>query len=90
MTAYTPPSSGAAAGAGYAAEEEASLRRVFALLSSGGPYVTVGALQSVSRELGDPVPAAELRDMVERADADGDGRVTFEDFYAIMTGKPLR
>jgi Ca2+-binding EF-hand superfamily protein len=29
----------------------------------------------------------ELAEMIERADSDGDGLVSFEDFYAIMTKK---
>ena len=29
----------------------------------------------------------ELLEMIERADSDGDGIVTFEDFYNIMTKK---
>ena len=29
----------------------------------------------------------ELQEMIERADSDGDGLVTLEDFYNIMTKK---
>ena len=29
----------------------------------------------------------DLQEMIERADSDGDGNVTFEDFYNIMTKK---
>ena len=29
----------------------------------------------------------ELKEMIERADSDGDGKVTFDDFYEIMTKK---
>lgn len=28
---------------------------------------------------------AELKEMIQRADADQDGEVSFEDFYSIMT-----
>lgn len=27
----------------------------------------------------------ELREMIEKADSNGDGEVSFEDFYTIMT-----
>ncbi|EZG69889.1 centrin, caltractin [Gregarina niphandrodes] len=29
----------------------------------------------------------ELKEMIERADSNGDGEISFEDFYAIMTKK---
>ncbi len=30
---------------------------------------------------------SELQEMIERADTDGDGLVSFDDFYNIMTKK---
>lgn len=30
---------------------------------------------------------AELLEMIERADSDGDGEINFDEFYAIMTKK---
>ena len=32
----------------------------------------------------------ELMEMIERADSDGDGFVTAEDFYNIMTAKAFK
>jgi hypothetical protein len=32
---------------------------------------------------------AELKEMIQRADADQDGEVSFEDFYTIMTRRSL-
>jgi hypothetical protein len=32
-----------------------------------------------------PLQDAELGEMIEEADRDGDGEVTFEDFYRMMT-----
>lgn len=34
-----------------------------------------------------PPTEAELNEMIQRADADQDGEVSFEDFYTIMTRK---
>ena len=33
---------------------------------------------------GEDIPEEELRDMIEEADRDGDGQVTFEDFLRLM------
>ena len=42
-------------------------------------------LLKVARELGENMEEYELQEMVDRADSNGDGLVTFEDFYNIMT-----
>ena len=39
----------------------------------------------VARELGENMEDYELQEMIERADSNKDGLVTFEDFYNIMT-----
>lgn len=36
-----------------------------------------------------PFADSELQEMIERADTNGDGKVTAEDFYAIMTRSTL-
>jgi len=36
-----------------------------------------------------PCADAELQEMIERADSNGDGKVTAEDFIAILTRKTL-
>ena len=33
---------------------------------------------------GEDIPEDEMRDMIEEADRDGDGQVTFDDFLRIM------
>lgn len=44
-------------------------------------------LKRVAKELGETMSEDELREMLERADSNGDGEISFEDFYAIMTKK---
>ena len=44
-------------------------------------------LKRVARELGETLSDEELREMIERADSNGDGEISFEDFYTIMTKK---
>ena len=64
------------------------IKKVFKLFDEDSKgYITIANLKRVSKELGEGMDDIELQEMVERADADGDGRVTFEDFYNIMTKK---
>jgi Ca2+-binding EF-hand superfamily protein len=44
-------------------------------------------LRRVAKELGETMDDSELLEMIERADSDGDGLVTLDDFYNIMTKK---
>jgi centrin-1 len=39
----------------------------------------------VARELGEVVDEEALAEIVGRIDSNGDGKVTFEDFYNVMT-----
>jgi centrin-1 len=59
--------------------------RIFDENQSG--YITKKSLMRVAKELGETMDETELNEMIERADSDGDGNVTFEDFYNIMTKK---
>jgi centrin-1 len=49
--------------------------------------ISIKNLKRVARELGESMTDAELTEMIERADADNDGEINFEEFYAIMTKK---
>ena len=44
-------------------------------------------MRRIAKELGENIDEQELQEMVERADSDGDGYVSFEDFYSILTKK---
>ena len=50
-------------------------------------FITVRNLRRAIKELGIDVDEEELQKMIEVADADGDGRVSEEEFFAFMTGK---
>ena len=50
-------------------------------------FISIKNLRRVARELGETMTDEELMEMIERADSDGDGQVTPEDFYNIMTKK---
>lgn len=50
-------------------------------------YISIKNLRRVARELGETMTDEELLEMIERADSDGDGQITPEDFYNIMTKK---
>jgi len=49
--------------------------------------ITLNDLVRVSRELGETMNQAELKEMIERADLDGDGVISPEEFINIMTKK---
>eukprot|EP00929_Paragymnodinium_shiwhaense_P053634 TRINITY_DN26862_c0_g1_i1.p1 TRINITY_DN26862_c0_g1~~TRINITY_DN26862_c0_g1_i1.p1 ORF type:complete len:167 (-),score=43.21 TRINITY_DN26862_c0_g1_i1:118-618(-) len=49
--------------------------------------ITVRNLQRVARELGEALLIEDLEEMIARADSDGDGEVSLEDFYVLMTRK---
>merc|ERR1712232_1396837 len=42
-------------------------------------------LQRIARELGEPLAPEDLEEMIRRADTEGNGEVTQEDFYVLMT-----
>ena len=44
-------------------------------------------LKRVAKELGENMSDDELNEMIVRADTDKDGKVSFEEFYVIMTKK---
>ena len=50
-------------------------------------YISLQNLKRVCQELGENMDDSELLEMVERADADKDGQISPEEFYAIMTQK---
>jgi len=49
--------------------------------------ITLRNLRRVARELGETMTDEELQEMVDRADSNGDGAVTLDDFFNIMTKK---
>ena len=64
------------------------LERVFKLFDDDRTQeITVDNLKRVAKELGEDISEEELKEIVERADLDGDGKLTFEDFYQVICKK---
>ena len=64
------------------------LERVFKLFDDKRTgEISVENLKRVAKELGEDIPEDGLREIILRADLDGDGKLTFDDFYAVITKK---
>ena len=64
------------------------IQKVFKLFDDDrSNSINIHNLRRVARELGETMDDSELQEMIERADSNGDGQVTFEDFFNIMTKK---
>lgn len=58
------------------------IRKVFKLFDEdGNGFVTITDLKRITKELNENMEETELNEMIERADSDGDGKVSFEDFF---------
>ena len=66
-------------------EDIAKVFRLFDDDNTG--QITLRNLRRVARELGETMTDEELQEMVDRADSNGDGNVSFDDFFNIMTKK---
>ena len=64
------------------------LERVFKLFDEDrNGEITVENLRRVAKELGEDIPDDELNEIIMRADLDGDGKLSFDDFFAVITKK---
>jgi centrin-1 len=64
------------------------ISKVFRLFDDDNTgQITLRNLRRVARELGETMTDEELQEMVDRADSNGDGNVSLDDFYNIMTKK---
>ena len=64
------------------------IMKVFNLFDDDGTgKISLKNLKRVAKELGETMTEAELLEMIERADADQDGEISPDEFYAIMTKK---
>lgn len=52
--------------------------------------ITLANLQRVARELGESLSTEELKEMIDRADLNGDGVINRDEFYAIMSSKSFK
>jgi centrin-1 len=64
------------------------IERVFKLFDSDRTgEVSLENMKRVAKELGEDISPQELQEIVQRADLDGDGALTLDDFYQVMTKK---
>ena len=65
------------------------LEKVFELFlgDDNSDKIELKHLKRVCKELNENMSDEELNEMIVRADTDRDGKVSFEEFYAIMTKK---
>eukprot|EP01057_Protomagalhaensia_wolfi_P003468 Protomagalhaensia_wolfi_Nauph_80__3467@NODE_3516_length_777_cov_338_327913_g2763_i0_p1_GENE_NODE_3516_length_777_cov_338_327913_g2763_i0NODE_3516_length_777_cov_338_327913_g2763_i0_p1_ORF_typecomplete_len162_score38_12EFhand_7/PF13499_6/3_2e14EFhand_7/PF13499_6/2_5e17EFhand_8/PF13833_6/1_1e07EFhand_8/PF13833_6/3_2e05EFhand_8/PF13833_6/2e07EFhand_8/PF13833_6/7_7e13EFhand_1/PF00036_32/4_4e11EFhand_1/PF00036_32/11EFhand_1/PF00036_32/0_0003EFhand_1/PF00036_32/7_7e08EFhand_6/PF13405_6/2_1e12EFhand_6/ len=67
-------------------ESKEGIRKIFNLFDDDRTgTINFRNLKRVANELGETLTDEELREMLERADSNGDGEISFDDFYAIMT-----
>ena len=67
------------------------LRKIFNLFDEEkSGFISLKTLQRVIKDLGQSIDDHELQDMIQKADEDGDGKVSEEEFYNIMTKKTVK
>lgn len=49
--------------------------------------IRLADLKRVAKELGEDISDEELKEIIQRADLDGDGKLTFDDFYNVIVKK---
>ena len=66
-------------------DPEEEIRRAFRLFADdSGEGIRASDIKRVAIELGENLTDEELKDIVEEADRDNDGLITFEDFANVM------
>lgn len=69
-------------------DTRAGLKKVFDLFDDERTgYISIKNLRRVAQEVGENISEEELQDLITRADLDGDGLVSEEEFYRIITRK---
>ena len=69
-------------------ESRANINKIFALFDDERTgFISSKNLRRVAGELGETVANEELEELIRRADNDGDGLVSEEEFYVILTRK---
>ena len=71
-------------------DSKEELHKVFRLIDDdGSEVITVKNLTRVCKELGETMTEKEIEEMINRADTKGDQKITFEEFYCLLTDKAV-
>ena len=66
--------------------EENDIKKFFDMFDRDGRgYIEIKNLRSVARELGESLEDDDIADLMRKSDLDGDGKVTYADFFKIMS-----
>ena len=66
--------------------EENDIKKFFDMFDRDGRgYIEIKNLKSVARELGESLEDDDIVDLIRKSDLDGDGKVTYADFFKIMS-----
>ena len=69
-------------------DSRANINKIFMLYDDERTgFISVKNLRRVATELGENVSEEELEELIKRADTDGDGLVSEEEFYTVLTRK---
>lgn len=69
-------------------DSKEDIQKVFTLFDDDKTgFITLQNMKRVASELGEAMSDAELLEMIERADNDQDGQISFDEFFSIMTKK---
>ena len=64
------------------------IRKIFVLFDVDKTgHINIKNLKKIARDLGETLNDDDLIDLIRKGDSDGDGQVSFQDFYNIMTKK---
>jgi calmodulin len=69
-------------------ESEEELREAFRVFDKDqNGFITSDELRHVMTNLGEKLTDAEVQEMVQEADTDGDGRINYDEFVGVMIAK---
>lgn len=70
----------------YLNERKKDIMQVFKKYDREGKgYITLEDIKEINRQLKENIDEDTMRQMLEKADSNRDGRMSFEDFYSVMT-----
>ena len=69
-------------------DTKAEIYKIFTLFDVDKTnHINIKNLKKIAKDLGETLNDDDLLDLIQKGDSDGDGQVSFEDFYNIMTKK---